>query len=186
MIYVKKLNLKETDRTPVITVEQEEDLKKLVEKFPDKASAIKHVNTNYGIYPIGKGGPFGDYLGSLHDVNKDTLVEIIATGKYAVNTTFEATLELLRQKAEGELKQKLHPKECKFIRGKAEGLRLAKEALQEYLAQNVVLEHYFDITHDTEEDKFILAPKRGMGITVGDNNTVTINLKYFGIYRDAE
>lgn len=185
MIYVKKLNLKETDRTPVITMEQEEDLKKLVEKFPNKAYVIKHVR-----YPMGKGGPFGDYLGSLRDVNKDTLVEIIATGKYAVNTTFEAALELLRQKAEGELKeahiQKLHPEDCKFIRGKAEGLRLAKEALQEYLAQNVVLEHYFDITHDTEEGKFILAPKHGMGITVGNNNTVTVNLKYLGIDQDAE
>ncbi|AUO79510.1 hypothetical protein BSP10_107 [Bacillus phage BSP10] len=185
MIYVKKLNFKETDRTPVITVEQEEDLKKLVEKFPNKASVIKHVK-----YPMGKGGPFGDYLGSLHDVNKDTLVEIIATGRYAVNTTFEAALELLRQKAEGELKeahiQKLHPEDCKFIRGKAEGLRLAKEALQEYLAQNVVLEHYFDITHDTEEGKCILAPKHGTDIIVGNNNTVTINLKYFGIDQDAE
>ncbi|BAN59682.1 hypothetical protein N374_gp215 [Bacillus phage phiNIT1] len=101
MIYVKKLNLKETPTTPVITVEQEEDLKKLVEKFPDKASAIKHVNTNYGIYPIGKGEPFGDYLGSLHDVNKDILVEIIATGKYAVTLRLKLHLNSLGRKQRG-------------------------------------------------------------------------------------
>ena len=185
MIYVKKLNLKETDRTPVITMEQEEDLKKLVEKFPDKMSAIKHVNTYYGVYPIGKGGPFGDYLGSLHDVSKSTLIEIIATGKYAVNNTFEAALELLRQKAEADLKeateQKCFSEDRRYIQGNLEGITRSQEVIKGLLSQRVVLSDYFNITQDTEKNILVLAPKDGTDIKVGNNNTVTVNLKYIGL-----
>ncbi|UPI12718.1 hypothetical protein [Bacillus phage SBSphiJ4] len=141
MSIVVRLNLKEDDRTPVITSEQAKSLKRFLEFFPHKIEAFHYANKHHG-------NPEElDFLEGLHDLRKDLLLEILISGRYVVDVCLKEITASFKPwndfNIEETIKNSLTPEELENTK-LVETLRRTLEEHKKSLPTELKFEYYLD------------------------------------------